>query len=210
MEVNALLRKLARLNRLLALCWFAFVLFALPAFAEAQTNVVNLSAADVLRNIAEQVPRLIQMVTAIAYVLGFYFVFVGLLKLKHFGEQRSMHSQEHGLSAPLIYLMVGILLIYLPSSVRVGLSTFFAEPAPYGYLEATGQWDQFYNTVYSIIQFIGIIAFIRGLVLLTHTGGHGQQGTFARALSFIIGGILCINIYQVVQVVFVTLGIQTS
>ncbi len=61
---------------------------------------------------------------------------------------------------------------------------------------------------FMIVQLIGVIAFIRGLVLLTHIGhGHGQQGSVGKAAAHIIAGILCINLYQFLQVVFNTLAL---
>jgi intracellular multiplication protein IcmC len=60
------------------------------------------------------------------------------------------------------------------------------------------------------VQLVGTIAFIRGLVLLTHASGHGTQpGTFSKAISFIVAGILCINLYQFLQVIFTTFGLGT-
>jgi intracellular multiplication protein IcmC len=113
------------------------------------------------------------------------------------------------MKAPIIFLVVGAMLMYLPSAVQVGMSTFWTEPNPYGYLQEQDQWSQFYNTCYLVVQFFGVIAFIRGLVILTHLGGHGgQQGSFGRGMTHIIGGILCINIYQFVHVIMITLGIQ--
>ena len=129
--------------------------------------------------------------------------------LKQYGEMRSMMSTEHSLKGPLIFIFIGAALLYLPSSVQVGLSTFWKEPAPYSYLEedANNSWNTLIHDIFLIIQLIGIIAFIRGLLLLTHlSSGHGQQGTFGRAMSHMIGGILLINIYQFLQVIFNTLG----
>lgn len=172
-------------------------------------NPSTISAQTMLENIATQVPTIMQMVTALAYVLGMYFIFSGIMKLKHVGESRTMMSREHHLAIPLTYLAVGALLIYLPTSVQIGMSTFWTNPNPYGYLQEQDQWSDFLNDCFLIVQLIGTIAFIRGLVILGHVGEHGQQGQFSRGLTHIIGGIFCINIYQFVQVILLTLGIQT-
>lgn len=188
-------------------------LFALPAFAQQSiTNppISTLSAESMLVNIAQQVPNLMRLVTAIAYVLGMFFIIQGILKLKHVGESRTMTSQEHSLVGPLIYIAVGAMLLYLPSSVQVGLASFWTNPNPYGYLSQQDQWSQFINVVFIIVQFIGVLSFIRGLVILSHLSGHGgQPGTFSKGMTHIVGGILCINIYEFVQVIFITLGLQT-
>lgn len=180
-----------------------------PVYA-AIPDVTTLSAADMLKNIAKQVPALMRMITAFAYVMGFYFIFYGILKLKQYGEARSMMSQEHHLKGPIIFLVVGTLLIYLPTSVQVGMSTFWTNPNPYSYLENTDQWSQFMNVCFLIVQLVGTIAFIRGLVIISQLAGHGgAPGTFMRGMTHIIGGIFCINIYEFVKVIMITLGIET-
>ncbi len=193
-------------------------LVALPAFSQGNqgsslpsisTQVTSLNAESVLTNIAQQMPNLMRMVTAFAYVMGMYFIFAGVMKLKHFGESRTMMSQEHSLAGPIAYIAVGAMLLYLPTSVNVGMSTFWTNPNPYGYAQQADQWTQVINDCFLVIQFIGTIAFIRGLVLLSHMGGSGQQQSFAKGITHIIGGILCINIYQFVQVILMTIGIQT-
>lgn len=177
--------------------------------AESTTGVSSLSAQDMLVNISKQVPSLMRLVTAIAYVLGMIFIVSGVIKLKHAGEMRTMMSREHSLMGPIIMLSVGAMLLYLPSSVQVGMTTFWADPNPYAYLKQKDQWSEFINVCFTIVQLIGTIAFIRGLVLISHLGsGGGQHGTMSKGMTHIIGGILCINIYEFIKVITATLGID--
>ena len=84
------------------------------------------------------------------------------------------------------------------------------EPNPYGYLTEDNSWQQFMSVCYMVIQFIGVLAFIRGLVILSHVGGHGgHQGSLGRGLTHVIGGIFCINIYEFIKVILLTIGVQT-
>lgn len=186
---------------------FAAALFVVPAYAQ---DVSQLSAQTMIINIAKQIPSLMRMITAIAYVMGMMFIINGVIKMKHLGESRTMMSQEHSVKGPLIMIATGGFLLYLPTSVQVGMSTFWTDPNPYGYLQQYDQWTAFLNDCYLIVQLVGTISFIRGLVILSHLGGHGgQPGTFGRGMTHIIGGILAINIYQFVQVILNTLSIQT-
>lgn len=188
----------------------AMLLAAFPVLAAdtSVTSVSGLSAQDMLVNISKQVPSLMRLVTAIAYVLGMFFIISGVIKMKHFGESRTMMSQEHSISGPIIMLVVGSMLLYLPSAVQIGLSTFWTDPNPYAYVKESDQWADFLAVCFSIVQLVGTIAFIRGLVILSHMSKGGQQGTVSRGITHIIGGILCINIYQFVQVIAATLGLQ--
>lgn len=184
-------------------------LFAISGYAQ-DINVSSLNAQDILVNFAKTIPDLTRLITAFAYVMGMWMIIAGIIKLKHFGESRTMMSTEHSLKGPLIYITIGAMLLYLPTTVQVGLSTFWADPNPYGYVEEKNQWMEFINICFLVVQFVGTIAFIRGLIILSHLSGHGgQPGTFGRGITHIIGGIFCINIYQFVQVIFFTLGVHT-
>ncbi|HSW69642.1 MAG TPA: hypothetical protein VLI69_05790 [Gammaproteobacteria bacterium] len=168
------------------------------------------SIATMLVNFSEAVPNLMRLVTALAYVMGFFFIIKGVMDLKHFGESRSMMSQEHSLFKPLMMILVGSLLLYLPSSVITGMNTFWTEPNPYGYLSSSGEsnWTDLTDAAFMVVQLVGTIAFIKGLVMLTKVSGHGQPDTFSKAMAHIIAGVLCINLYQFLQAVFDTLGIS--
>lgn len=184
---------------------------AVLAATDTTTGVSSLSAQEMLVNISKQVPSLMRLVTAIAYVLGMYFIVHGIIKLKHAGEMRTMMSREHSLMAPIVMLSIGAMLLYLPTSVQVGMSTFWTDPNPYAYIKQKDQWTDFINVCFSIVQLIGTIAFIRGLILISHLGtGGGQHGTMSRGMTHIIGGILCINIYEFIKVITTTLGIDFS
>lgn len=193
----------------IAMAFTAVLLCTQQAFA-AEVNVSPYSAADMIRNIVKQLPDVTRLVTAFAYVAGMLLIMRAVLALKHAGEMRTMMSHEHSMKRPLTYMFVGVMLLYLPSAVQTGLSTFWAEPNPYGYLEKQDEWAQFFNACFMIVQLVGIIAFIRGMMQLTQLAGHGgHPGVFGKAMAHIIGGIFCINIYQFVQVLMVTLGLES-
>lgn len=200
------------LTSLVGGCFLSAFVFINLAYAQDPIitgSTTNVSAQTMLYNISQQIPNLMRLATAIAYVLGMFMMVRGIMILKHAGEMRMQMSHEHSIIKPIIYLVVGAMLTYLPSAVQVGLSTFWNDPNPYGYLNDQNEWFEFINVIFVIVQLVGVIAFIRGLNILSHLGGHGgHQGTFAKGLTHIIGGVLCINIYQFVQVIMVTLGLQ--
>jgi intracellular multiplication protein IcmC len=193
--------------------------FVVPIYAQVTPNIppldtpgglTTLSAQNMIIEFAKSIPNLMRLVTSFAYVFGMVLIIRGIIKFKHFGESRTMMSEEHSIIVPITYIAVGASLIYLPSAVNVGMSTFWNEPNPYGYIEYTDQWGSFIRICFLVVQLVGTIAFIRGLILMSHAGGrHGQQGAFKQGLTHIIGGILCINIYQFVQVILATFGLPT-
>lgn len=182
-----------------------YFIFSNPVYAASAPDI-----ATMLINFSEAVPNLMRLVTALAYVMGFFFIIKGVMELKHFGESRSMMSQEHSIGKPVMLLVIGTMLLYLPASVRTGLSTFWTTPNPYGYLPSSSDdsnWTDLGSAAFMVIQLVGTIAFIKGLLMMRHATGHGQPDTFSKALAHIIGGVLCINLYQFLQAIFETLGI---
>lgn len=190
---------------ILALAIFSF--YSSSSFAFSFSDVGSITADQMLNNIAQSVPSLMRLTTAIGYVLGMFFVIKGIMGLKEYGETRTHGGQHGGLKGPLALLAVGALLLYLPSSVHVGLSTFWDNPTPYAYVtKDTDAWTSLTNSVFLIAQLIGTIAFIRGLIIMSHMGDSGhQQGSFGRAMAHIVGGIFLINLYQFIQTIMNTL-----
>lgn len=165
--------------------------------------------ATMLQNFAETVPQFMQLVTATAYVMGMWFILSGIGKLKEFAQARTQMSTHHELKGPIILMTVGTLLLYLPSSVQTGLSTFWQDANPYGYInEADDQWSLMYNDVFLVVQLIGTISFVRGLTIFTKLAGHGgHDGGLGRGVTHVIAGILCINLHDFLAAINGTLGI---
>lgn len=164
--------------------------------------------ATMLVNFAQTVPTLMMMVTSITYVMGMFLIFKGIMGLKQYGEQRTQMSSSHSLKEPLILMIIGTALLYLPSSVATGFNTFWTDGSPLAYIPpSTDQYSVIYQDAYMVIELIGTIAFIRGLLTLSHLGGQAQHDTVSKGLAFVISGILCINLYSFLQVLGATLGI---
>lgn len=193
----------ALFKAILSAAWFTGFFLSNNAYAVA---IPDLSV--MLTNFAATVPNLMKLVTAGAYVMGMFLVVSAVMGMKHFGEMRTMMSQEHTVTGPVIQFFVGVALLYLPSTVRSGLSTFWVTTNPYAYLNTSAdQYTVFINACYKIIQLIGVVALIRGLLILKSAGsGRAQQGQVKMALAHLVGGILCVNIYNTIQMLQATVG----
>ena len=145
------------MNRLLLLMGIVIAcVLATSVFAADAATTVPVSgppsAQAMLANIAEELPSIMRLVTAIAYVLGIYFIFYAVLKLKQYGEMRSQMSHERHLQGSIVLFVAGALLLYLPTSVEIGLSTFWTNPSPYGYMTQTNPWGDFIKDVFLVMQ----------------------------------------------------------
>lgn len=190
-----------------------FIFFLMVGLLYASRVYAAPSLDQLVANLSTNIPQLMRLVTAFSYLLGIYFVMVGVILLKHAGEMRTQMSYEHSLKKPLLFLFVGAALIYLPTSITTGLATIWGADVPYGYQTSTTNdaWSQMIGAAFYILQFVGVISFIRGLVMLTHLSGHGgQPGTFGRSMTHMIAGILCINMYDTVKMVLSTFGLDST
>jgi len=184
-------------------------IFIKGTFAADKLPYQEVSLTTLITNLAQQLPQVWLLVTALSYVFGFFFVVEGILKMKKFAEQRSMMSTEASMRGPLLWLFVGAAMIYLPSSLNAGLTTFWLNPNPFGYEnEIKEKWRDLYNACIYIVQLVGLIAFIRGLFILVHLGQQGGQPQFGRAMAHIIGGIFLIDLYDTLQMIYATFGLQ--
>lgn len=168
----------------------------------------SLNIQQMIVNIAATMPSLLAMVTGIAYVMGFLLVMKAIYKLKEYGEARTMMGNQTSIWPPLITLIVGSMLIYFVSAYKIGLSTLFnsSQPEIFSYSGDDDATDTLVQAVVTIMQVVGSIAFIRGLLLLNGAGSPGAQpGTMGKSLTFIIGGLLAINIYGTWEVLINTL-----
>lgn len=166
--------------------------------------------ASMLDHLRSQLPALVQLLTAAMYIVGFYLIYRGIHALKQYGEMRSMMSSQTSLKEPLLYLFVGTVLIFYPSTIDMGLNTVFATNQIQGYVPDPGrstEANQVYEDIGYVLRLIGYISFFRGWIILTYLGSQGTPpGTFGRALHHIIGGILLVNIFGFFDILKNSLG----
>jgi intracellular multiplication protein IcmC len=173
------------------------LLFVLASVLSGCTTSSWPSLGTMLQNIANIMPELIQMVTAASYIFGLSFILKAIYKLREYGELRTMTSSQTSIVPPIVMLAVGGLLIYFPSAYQIGLMTLFDYSSPLSYADgASSTSAEFTSALLLIMQFIGAIAFIKGLMMMNHASGQGSQpGTFSKALTHMIGGLCAINVY---------------
>lgn len=73
--------------------------------------------------------------------------------------------------------------------------------------------DYVKTITYGILFLVGVIAFLRGLVLLIKVGDGGQPGTLSKAVTHIIAGIVAVNapeMMALVEGIASGLGVTTS
>lgn len=173
--------------------------------------------ADILRNLANNLLPVQTLLKGAAYVLGLTFAFKALYSLKVYGEQRTMMSSQTSVKEPLTYLFVSAVFLFLPTVMKMFLTSSFGSPnilayAPINSSNKTmnalfGSQSEVGHSIALIIQTIGFVAFIRGWVMVARAAsqGGGQQTTTGKGLMHVFGGILAINVVSTLQIVNNTL-----
>jgi intracellular multiplication protein IcmC len=190
--------------------FFALSLLILSSSAHA---AMALDAIQILNNIASQLGPWFYVVTAGAYIMGAGLFFRAIYVLKIYGQGMSMMSSQANLKEPLILLVVAITFLYLPSMLQVMLDTTFGEGsrilaydemrgATSGYAAKLGMRSLLY-----IVQFIGLVSFIRGLLIISKAANHGsQQNTMGKGFTHMVAGILGLNVIATWNILSATLG----
>ena len=144
------------------------------------------------------------MLIALSQVLAIMFAFSAVLKLKKFGQNSQMTASHPSLLGPVMSLFIAAVLFFLPLTLDTLINTMWGYnySGVLSYLSTSSStWDSLIQPVILIIRIIGLIAFLRGWIILGRATNEGAQpGTMAKAFTHIIGGILGINIVGTVTV----------
>jgi intracellular multiplication protein IcmC len=177
--------------------------------------MADLFQVDVLTNLANSLAPVQRMITGAAYVMGVAFLFKALYTLRVYGESRTMMSTNQSIKEPILYLMVGAVFIYLPTAFSTLMQTTFGYTSVLQFAAVSGRNDTLSflggnnamgRALAMIIQVVGLIAFVRGWILLARSASQGQPpGGTGKGLMHIFGGILAINVLGTIEVINNTL-----
>ncbi|MGQ3888119.1 type IV secretion protein IcmC [Legionella sp. CNM-1927-20] len=179
------------------------------------TNWIT-SNADIIINIAKNLIPVERLITGAAYVIGVFFAFKAIYSLKSYGESRTMMSSHASMKEPLVYLFVAGMFIYFPTGLGILLNTTFGSPNILGYVPVDSQNPTLSalfgsdsavgQSLTIIIQVIGLIAFVRGWVLIARSSSQGQPpGGLGKGMVHVFGGIVAMNIVLTLEIINNTL-----
>ncbi len=173
----------------------------------------SFDADKFLDSLRTQIPALIRLVFALCYTIGVVFCMIGISKFKQIGESKSSSSTSHtSMISALAYVITGTALIYLPSTLQVSNGTIFfmgGDSSLFSYSDsdvAGMTYDHLKDAVIDIVKLVGLIAFVRGWILLSKMGSQSHQGTLTKSIVHIVAGILAVNIITTWDVVRATFG----
>lgn len=184
--------------------FFVSIFFASPcALADVSTSLMSLKTGAL--------GQVWVMLIALSQIIGIGFAFSAIMKLKKFGQNSMMSTSHPQLMGPIVHIFIASALLFLPLTLDSILNTFwgydYSSVKSYISTSGTSNWDAMIQPVILIIRIIGLIAFIRGWIILARTATEGAQpGTFGKAVTHIVGGVLAVNIVGTITVLQNTFG----
>ena len=173
-----------------------------------------------LTNLANAFNDIQLLLTAFAYVAGLIMVARAIMMLKAFGQHITQMSSRGEVAGPIVYLIVGAILLYLPSTLDVSLNTVFGTGADnlqgandllaYASVTADDKWRRILDIIVKYTKLVGLIAFLRGWFIMAKMGDPGvQPGSMAKGLTHLAAGVLLMNIVGTFKLLGNTLGYST-
>lgn len=162
-------------------------------------------------NIIQNMAGSAEFLISLYYVVGLGLIFAGISGLKKLGNRTAFMNADSGVVGPLAKMIIGALLIFFPNFLEVLNKTLFNNTAIENASALLYQGSPSYIThlrpIIIIIQFIGMVAILRGFLILTKATGQGAQpGTISKGFVHILGGVMAVNITKTVSIVVTTFG----
>lgn len=191
------------------------ILLLAVLLAGCEIKIGGTTLSQMLVNLSRTLGPVWYLLIAVCYVTGVWFMVLGFLKLKVYGQMTVMMMSQAEFTGPLLYIVVGTILVYTPTMLDVAVQTFWGysySQMPLDYGPSGGDWwVQVYHPVLLIMRVVGLISFIRGWMILSKAGGRAAQpGNFGKGLMHVIAGIFAINIVGTIRLFEATLGISIS
>lgn len=151
---------------------------------------MNIDLITMFGNLSQSLGPVQLLIKYVSLLLGMVFVASSLIKFKKVLVHSAHSSSREHLFTPVMYLLIGAVLIYLPSAIEVVSNTAFGVGNIMAY--PTTNQVNVRDSVVLLIRTIGMIWFIRGCVLIAHASEPGNQHGL-KGLLFIIAGVFAIN-----------------
>lgn len=169
-----------------------------------------------IQNLSKAFESLWTLVIAMTYVIGLGMTAKGVMMYRIFANQTFGSAQRGEIAGPMVWIIIGCSLIYLPQTMSMSMTTAFgtadtgqiSELIGYTTLSSVEKWRQISGIIVSYLKLIGLIAFIRGFVILSKMGHTGAQpGSIGKGIVHIVGGVLLVNIVDTVNMLAATFGL---
>lgn len=156
------------------------------------------------------------LTSGIAIACGLFMIVRGLVKASKYGFDPRTHSVNSIVSC----IIFGAILMTVGDNLNYILTSVFGNSAidtatqgsvlGWAFVAAVGPGSARFAlgiaAALGFVQIIGVIAFVRGWLVLKKAVDGGGQATLAQGITHIIGGVLAVNIVTFLQIMDRTFG----
>ena len=179
------------------------------------TDTSAYSIDSIFSNLSTSLSGVSQFLTALSYVIGIYLTVSAVFKFKKFGHRTAFMHVEAGMFGPIMQFFIGVGLLYTPTFIGVLNATVFGDSSiddvmAYSTSGSSPDWASAIEPMYQTIQVIGLIAFLRGWLILTKSvqkDGGNQPGQTTKGIIHIIGGVMAMNITRTIDIITASFGL---
>lgn len=148
---------------------------------------MNADLITMIGNLSQSLINVQYLLKGFGYFVGIALVTAGCIKFRKLAETRQGSESAY---IPILYLLIGSSLLFMPSMVHSLANTVFG----IGNILQYTQYNAFsvFNSMGILIKTIGFLWFIRGCFLILQPPQHQSKHT-AKAIFYIFASILSIN-----------------
>lgn len=164
---------------------------------------------DLIRGVIALIPNFERLLVAITVLFGIILI---VAAVRDALRRQELGPGQGSWSSPMMKFVFGVFLVSFPSIISTLSMSIFGMPeivdpqSVFTYAPESTKVFQDENSreavtsILAIVQFIGLIAVVRGLfVLNAHFAGIGSRPTFGSGMTHLVGGIMAVNIPLVVR-----------
>ncbi|MDK2124414.1 hypothetical protein [Parachitinimonas caeni] len=166
-------------------------------------------------NVAKEFEGVFDLLGALGPLFGLYLIFDSLVSLGSLSSGKFMGHKQPSLSGKVIQLLIGGALVSFATFTGILGNTLFDTPSQlnsaflYGVSDASNSADKTKAAKIGILLFlriVGLVAMLRGLILLNRYYNGTGSATIGQAVTFMIGGVLCVYVQDLAIVLNNTTG----
>ncbi|KTC82436.1 hypothetical protein [Legionella cherrii] len=161
----------------------------------------------IIGNLSRSLYPVQHLITGGAYILGILFFMTAIAKLRKIADHRAQSSSQEKMYTPMMYLLMGAALLYLPSVLDTMANTTFGVGNVLTYTSYNS--SNIFSSMGLVVQTAGVLWFVRGSVLVAHSSQPGTQHG-PKGLAFIVAGILAMNFDNTIAMLNYIMSTMTS
>lgn len=165
----------------------------------------NVDLITMLSNLGRSLVSVDILISGVSYLVGATMLISGILRFRNVAS--SGGKGEERFQNALAILVIGALLIYLPSSIHVFSYSLFGSMNILSYSKYS-QWTLF-DSISILLKTAGLIWFIRGCIMLVHASEPGEEHGI-RGLVFITFGIFAMNFTETMSTLAYLISLLAS